>query len=120
MRFFPPPLDIADDEGFAPEKDLFQRAVFGAGLTNLVDVSDDPLVLVLDSPWGTGKTTFIKMWAGQLRANGFPVIYFDAFANDHVDNGFLALTYGSSSRQATTPQALSPKCVGRISEASVG
>jgi len=92
MKFFPPPVEIAEDEGFAPQKDLFQRAPFGDGLTNLVTVAEDPLVIMLDSAWGTGKTTFIKMWAGQLRNAGFPVIYFDAFENDHVDNGFLAIT----------------------------
>jgi predicted KAP-like P-loop ATPase len=92
MRFFPPPLEIGDDEGFIPEKDIFKREFFGKGLTNLVGASDDPLVIVLDSPWGTGKTTFVKMWAGELRKNGFPVIYFDAFENDYVDNGFLAIS----------------------------
>lgn len=92
MRIFLPPVEIGESEGFAPEKDIFQRAVFGEGLTNLVNIASDPLVILLDSPWGTGKTTFIKMWAGHLRKNGFPVIYFDAFENDHVDDGFLAIT----------------------------
>lgn len=91
MRIFPPPVEIGEDEGFTPEKDIFKRMTFGDGLTNLVSVADDPLVIMLDSPWGTGKTTFIKMWAGYLRKNGFPVIYFDAFQNDHVDDGFLAI-----------------------------
>ena len=91
MRIFPPAIEIGEDEGFTPEKDIFKRAAFGEGLTNLVNVADDPLVIMLDSPWGTGKTTFIKMWAGHLRKNGFPVIYFDAFKNDHVDDGFLAI-----------------------------
>ena len=36
MRLFPPPLDISDDEGFTPEKDIFNRAQLGAGLTNIV------------------------------------------------------------------------------------
>ena len=40
---------------------------------------------------GTGKTTFVKMWAGYLRNNGFPVFYFDAFASDYMDDAFLAL-----------------------------
>jgi predicted KAP-like P-loop ATPase len=31
------------------------------------------------------------MWAGHLRKNGFPVVYFDAFENDHLDNGFIAI-----------------------------
>jgi hypothetical protein len=91
MRIFPPDLEIGDNEGFDPQKDIFQRAEFGKGITNLLRSSDDPLIIMLDAPWGTGKTTFIKMLAGHLRNEDFPVIYFDAFKNDHVDNGFLAI-----------------------------
>jgi hypothetical protein len=64
MKIFPPAIEIGDLEGFTPEKDIFQRAVFGDGLTSLVSAAEDPLVIMLDSPCGTGKTTFIKMWAG--------------------------------------------------------
>jgi hypothetical protein len=91
MRIFPPALEIGDHEGFDPQKDIFQRAAFGKGLANLLGTSSDPLIVMLDAPWGTGKTTFIKMLAGHLRNESFPVIYFDAFENDHVDNGFLAI-----------------------------
>jgi hypothetical protein len=91
LRYFPPALEIAADEGFDSQKDIFHRADFARGLTNLVTESEDPLVILLDAPWGTGKTTFIRMWAGELRKLGFPVIYFDAFENDHVENGFIAI-----------------------------
>lgn len=91
MRIFPPTIEVADDEGFTHDKDIFKRAEFGKGLASLVGAVDDPLVMVLDGPWGSGKTTFIKMWAGLLRNSGHPVIYFDAFANDYIDDAFLAI-----------------------------
>lgn len=91
MRIFPPELEIGDREGFDPKKDIFQRAEFGKGIANLLGESSDPLIIVLDAPWGMGKTTFIRMLSGHLRNQNFPVIYFDAFKNDHVDNGFLAI-----------------------------
>jgi GTPase SAR1 family protein len=91
MRIFPPELEIGDREGFDPKKDIFQRAEFGMGIANLLSKSSDPLIVVLDAPWGMGKTTFIRMLSGHLRNENFPVIYFDAFKNDHVDNGFLAI-----------------------------
>lgn len=91
MRIFPPPIEITDNEGFTPDKDIFSRANFGSGLANLMAKVEDPMVLVLDAPWGSGKTTFVKMWAGYLRQLGHPVIYFDAFANDYVDSAFLAI-----------------------------
>jgi predicted KAP-like P-loop ATPase len=91
MRLFPPPLEIGDEEGFTPEKDIFGRAQRGVGLTNLVSLVSDPTVTAVDGQWGSGKTTFLKMWAGELRKAGFPVVYFDAFENDHVDDAFLAI-----------------------------
>ncbi len=91
MRLFPPELEIGDYEGFTPEKDFFQREKFGEGLGNLFANVDDPMVAILDAPWGSGKTTFIKMWCGYMRNRGFPVIYFDAFKNDYTDDAFLAL-----------------------------
>ena len=90
MLFSPDP-HIGEHEGFAPEKDIFQRAAFGKGIAHLLGSSDDPLIIALDAPWGMGKTTFIKMLAGHLRNEGFPVVDFDAFQNDHVDNGFLTI-----------------------------
>ena len=92
MRISPPPLDIDDEEGFSPEKDLFGLTGFGQRMANLVCRIDEPMVLALDSAWGSGKTTFIKQWAGHLRtAHRAPVIYFDAFANDFQEDAFVAL-----------------------------
>jgi KAP family P-loop domain len=91
VRIFPPALDIGETEGFTTEKDIFGRAVLGRGLTNLVSNVTDPLVVALDGQWGSGKTTFLKMWAGELRKAGFPVVYFDAFANGYMDDAFTAL-----------------------------
>ena len=91
MRIFPAPLEIGDEDGFGEGKDLFQRASLGQGLANLVGSVEDPMVLAIDGQWGSGKTTFLKMWAGQLRQQGFPVIYFDAFENDYSEDAFTAL-----------------------------
>ena len=74
MRIFPPPLEIGDTEGFTPEKDLFGRAELAKGLTNLLGAISDPMVLAIDAQWGSGKTTFLKMWAGELRQRRFPVV----------------------------------------------
>lgn len=91
MRIFPRSVQIGDTEGFTSEKDIFGRWQLGSGLTNLVDSVTDPMVIAIDGQWGSGKTTFLKMWAGELRKQGFPVIYFDAFENDYVEDAFAAL-----------------------------
>ena len=91
MKIYPPALEIGDKEGFTPEKDIFGLAELGKGMTNLVSTISDPLVIAFNGKWGTGKTTFLKMWAGELRKLDFPVICFDAFENDYVDDAFAVL-----------------------------
>lgn len=91
MRIFPPPFEVSLDEGFSPEKDLFGRAPIAEGLTRLVGSVDQPLVVALDGDWGSGKTTFLRFWTGELRKAGFPVVFFDAFQNDYADDAFIAL-----------------------------
>jgi KAP family P-loop domain len=110
VRLFPPPVAIDEKEGFSPEKDIFGREAHGQRLTNLIAAVSDPLVIAVDAPWGSGKTTFLKMWAGDLRKRGFPVIYFDAFENDYAEDAFTALagsmiSLADEGRKADTPAA---------------
>lgn len=91
MRITVPEPVIGDYEGFNSDKDIFKRKPLGDGLTNLVSSIEEPVVIALDAEWGSGKTTFLKMWAGELRKNGFPVVYFDAFANDYVHDAFVSI-----------------------------
>jgi predicted KAP-like P-loop ATPase len=91
MHIFLPALKVDDTEGFTPEKDIFGRATLGRGMTNLLSSVSEPVVLALDGQWGSGKTTFLKMWAGELRKAGFPVVYLDAFRNDYESDAFTAV-----------------------------
>lgn len=91
MLLFRPEPEIDDNEGFSPSKDIFGRKTAGKSLTSLVVNTKQNLVISLDGPWGCGKTTFLKMWAGELRNKKIPVIYFDAFENDFRSDAFVAL-----------------------------
>jgi hypothetical protein len=91
IRLFPSELEIGSDEGFSADKDIFDRKPFGEKLTRIIQGIDAPLVILLDGQWGTGKTTFIKMWLGELSKRNIPAIYFDAFANDYHEDAFLTL-----------------------------
>jgi predicted KAP-like P-loop ATPase len=91
LRLFPSELNLSPTDGFTPENDIFGRKAFGDQLTRIVRAIDSPSVLLLDAPWGTGKTTFVKMWRGELSKAGIASIYFDAFINDYQEDAFIAV-----------------------------
>lgn len=91
LKLSVPPLEVTDTEGFS-ENDMFSQKGFANQLTNIIKNADDELVIGLDSKWGEGKTTFVKMWQGMLlHEENIECIYFDAFKNDYVEDPFLAL-----------------------------
>ena len=90
MKLQPPDPNIGERDGFA-KSDIFKLQDFGDRLGTLVESLDGPSVLMLDGPWGCGKSTFVRQWTGMLRQRGNAVINFDAFANDHHDDAFFAL-----------------------------
>jgi predicted KAP-like P-loop ATPase len=89
MKLVTPPFVINESDGFT--NDVLGRKAYGEALLNLVTRSSDELVISLDGQWGEGKTTFIKMWQGLLKQADIPNIYVDAFANDYVDDAFIAV-----------------------------
>jgi energy-coupling factor transporter ATP-binding protein EcfA2 len=92
MRLTPQEPEIPEVGGFTAENDLFSYRDFADKLTNLVQNIEEPLVITLDGPWGSGKSVFVKQWAGLLRERGGHAIHFNAFENDHYEDAFLALS----------------------------
>ena len=90
MKLAPAPFTIGPDDGFE-NTDLFEYKDFGERFANIVEALDSATVIVLDGPWGSGKTTFTQQWAGLLRQRKHAVVQFDAFANDYQDDAFIAL-----------------------------
>ncbi len=89
MKLTIPPIEIDDAEPF--KHDVLNRKAFGQSLLNLVSRVDEGVVLSIDAPWGEGKTTFVRMWQSLLKMSGIKSVYFDAFANDYVDDPFIAV-----------------------------
>ncbi|MFC2155955.1 P-loop NTPase fold protein [Acidobacteriota bacterium] len=89
MKLKNPPLNIDRDDPF--KEDKLGRDKNIEALTQLLTSSEDSFVLAVNSPWGGGKTTFIKMWIQYLKNRGFPVIYFNAWENDFTDNALVSL-----------------------------
>ncbi|HEY1170461.1 MAG TPA: P-loop NTPase fold protein [Verrucomicrobiae bacterium] len=89
IRFKSRPVSIPEDNPF--KEDLLGRQESAAVLTDLVTSLSEPFVLSIDSPWGTGKTTFLKMWLQQLRNQNVPCLQFNAWENDFSDEPLVSL-----------------------------
>lgn len=84
-----PELELNPEHPF--ESDALEREQHAIRLTRLVQSTDVPFVLGITAPWGTGKTTFLRMWRHHLKAEGHPTLLFDAWKTDFVDDPLLAM-----------------------------
>ncbi|MCJ0225597.1 hypothetical protein JY758_18730 [Clostridioides difficile] len=85
MGLFNNNIEIKKENPFEYDK-LWRKSEI-ENLTNLFELVDNQLVLAINSPWGTGKTTFLRMWETYLGSkeeliNKYEVIYFNAWEND--------------------------------------
>ncbi|KEH95232.1 KAP family P-loop NTPase fold protein, partial [Clostridium novyi] len=77
------------------EQDLLNRKPLAENLINIIEKSNDINVIAIDSAWGTGKTTFIKMWENMINTDErykdkFETLYFNAWENDYIKDPLLA------------------------------
>ena len=82
-------LDILPEDPW--ENDVLDREEEAENLTNLISSISQPFVLSINSPWGTGKTTFVKMWHQDLINKEYPCIYFSAWESDFEKDPLVAL-----------------------------
>ncbi|MCS5422668.1 MULTISPECIES: KAP family P-loop NTPase fold protein [Psychrilyobacter] len=87
-------VKISDKNPFLNCK--LKRKPIADNLTKIIEGTNckKGFVFGIDSPWGTGKTTFIKMWEKQLRlekSEDIFTIYFNAWENDFHGDVLLAL-----------------------------
>ncbi|WP_439531623.1 KAP family P-loop NTPase fold protein [Marinobacter adhaerens] len=59
-------------------------------LTDLVCNLKSPAVLAINSPWGTGKTTFVKMWEASLAEKSIHTLYFNAWETDFSEDPLIS------------------------------
>ena len=90
IRVQPRDLDIPEKEPF--KHDLLDREESVEILTSILGSIDGPCVLAVDAPWGTGKTTFLKMLVQSLRDQAFTVVAFNAWETDFSEDPFVALS----------------------------
>lgn len=89
-------MKIKHEEIIPDKEDPFakcklKREPYASVLTDIVKNHKDGFVLAINNEWGTGKTTFVKMWKEQLEDKGFRTIYFNAWENDFDNNPLVAV-----------------------------
>lgn len=82
------------------------REQYANVLSELVKTYSDGFVLAINNKWGTGKTTFIKMWEQDLIDKKYQTVYFNAWENDFENNPLTALMgeLKSLTKKATDPK----------------
>jgi len=93
MKIIIPPIYERENIDFTlDEYDFFKRKKFINNLTDLFKNTSDGLVITIDSQWGGGKTSLIKVWEKALSLEEqFIPIYYDAFKNDFTQDAFLSI-----------------------------
>ena len=90
IRVRPLEIDIPENNPFA--NDLLGRHQPAMVLTNIIRSIEGPCTLSIDASWGSGETTFLRLWAQYLRTFNFTVIEFNAWETDFCSDPFLALS----------------------------
>ena len=67
------------------------RFRYGEILTQVVSTYSDGYVMAINGKWGSGKTTFVKMWKQYLEDQGFKTLYFNAWEDDFVSDPLVGL-----------------------------
>lgn len=82
-------IEIDSENPFSNCK--LDRQKFSNILTGIINSYSEGFVLAINNKWGTGKTTFIKMWQQDLKNKKFQTVYFNAWENDFENNPLVAL-----------------------------
>jgi len=84
------PIEIEIDSANPFENDAFERKTVVEATANILAKLTGPFVIAIDSPWGTGKTTFIKMLKACLENEGHPCLHFNAWETDFAEDPLIA------------------------------
>ncbi|MEM8968622.1 MAG: P-loop NTPase fold protein [Bacteroidota bacterium] len=79
-------IEIIPDNPFTNCK--LGRQKYADVLTGIVNLYDDGFVLAINNKWGTGKTTFVKMWEQDLKGKEYQTVCFNAWENDFKDGSW--------------------------------
>ena len=67
------------------------REKYAKVLTDIIENYSTGFVLAINNKWGTGKTTFVKMWEQDLKNKSYKTLFFNAWENDFENSPLTAL-----------------------------
>lgn len=82
-------MNITADAPFANCKLGRQR--YAEILGQILSNGSDGYVMSLNGSWGTGKSTFVKMWQQMLKNEGYTTLYFNAWEHDYISDPLVGL-----------------------------
>lgn len=85
-----PGIAVTHENPFANDA-LSRKPIVDFVANILSDTGGQPLVLAIDSPYGTGKSTFVEMLQSVMRQKNFQVVHFNAWKADHVSDPIIAM-----------------------------
>lgn len=103
-------LEIPENDPF--KYDQLNREKVAIILKKIFIKFDKGAVISIDSPWGTGKTTFIKMLSSYIKHEHFISLNFNAWESDYADDPLCALLSVFGERREL-PQTITSN-LGRI------
>lgn len=89
MQLRPTTLDINDETPFANDK--LNRQPITDFLIDIINSLEGGCVLALDAPWGTGKTTMIRMLMSELKKREIGTVCFNAWEVDYVTDPLIPM-----------------------------
>ena len=89
MKLRPSFPEIPADNPFANCK--LEREPFAKILTSVIDSAEGGFTMALNGSWGTGKTTFVRMWQKYLEKSGYKTAYINAWEMDFATNPLVSI-----------------------------
>jgi energy-coupling factor transporter ATP-binding protein EcfA2 len=85
-----PEIEVPKDDPFKNDK-LGRKDCADAFSTLVKHYSSTGCVIALNGEWGSGKSTFVKMFMQMMENEGGHPLYFNAWENDYISDPFVAL-----------------------------
>lgn len=89
MLWKPQAIEVNPDQPFA--NDRLDREKHVNNLRRLLRTSPDSIVVAVDGRWGSGKTTFLRFLEASLQSEHHPVVSFNAWNADFVEEPLLPI-----------------------------